>query len=100
MVRLYLPIGARNEPYSYAKNEREELLNRLWHARTMIPGSGTMPISQLRDYVHRQEFKLKEELIQKTKKIQKQVSVQEHEQTIGALKEYLAWRRRKQRKEG
>ena len=54
-----------------------------------------MPISQLRDYVQRQEFKLKEELIQKANKIQKTVSMQEHAHAVGALKEYLAWKRKK-----
>ena len=95
MPRIYLPIGTSREPYPYPRNERENLLNRLWHARTLIPGSRTMPISQLRDYVQRQEFKLKEELIQKANKIQKTVSMQEHAHAVGALKEYLAWKRKK-----
>ncbi len=95
MTRIYLPIGAQREPYPRPKDERENLLNRLWHARTMIPGSRTMPISQLRDYVQRQEFKLKEEMLQKATQIQKQISVQEHNHIVGALKEYLAWRRKK-----
>lgn len=96
--QLILPTQHR--PYLFPQTERENLLNRLWDARTMIPGSRTMPLSQLRDYVQRQEFKLKEEVAQKAKEVQRKVSIYEHQQTVGALKEYLAWRRKQLQKEG
>jgi hypothetical protein len=96
MSRIYLPIGARSKPYPNPQTERENLLNRLWEARTVIPGAREMSVSQLKDYVQRQEFKLKEEMIVNAKKQQRIISAYEQEQARGALKEYLAWKRRKE----
>lgn len=95
MARLYLPIGPNTEPYPNPQTRKQELLNRLWRTRTLIPGARSMPEIELRDYVQRQEFKLKEETVKKVKEVQKQVSLYEYQQTIGALKEYITWRKRK-----
>ncbi len=94
MPILYLPIGSQHKPYLNPQTERENLLNRLWEARTHIPGSSNMDLSQLRDYVQRQEFKQKEEMIVNAKKQHIMMSEYEHAQSVGAIKEYLAWRRK------
>lgn len=96
MVRLYLPIGPNSEPYPNPRTKKQELLNRLWKTRTLIPGAKDMSETELTDYVQRQEFKMKEEQAKQLKEVQKKVSKYEHQQTIGALKEYIAWRKRKE----
>ena len=92
--RLYLPTGARSGPYPYPQNEREELLQRLWKTNTLLPGSRTMEIQALRDYVVAQEEKIRQGHYTKTNQTAT-ATPEQIRQARGALSEYLTWRRKK-----
>ena len=95
--RLYLPTGPANEPYPFPQGEREELLNRLWRTRTLLPGARDMEIQQLRDYVQAQEQKQSSghyDRVAPAKKTEP-LSPERLAQVRGALREYCAWRRRR-----
>lgn len=101
MVRLYLPMGPQSTPYPFPQTERESLLNRLWDTRTLLPGSRTMEIQALRDYVQAQEAKIVEGYYgNPNPTLPKPIDPDQHRQAVGVLKEYLAWRRRKERAAG
>lgn len=53
MAQLWLPLG--RPLYGVPKDEREELLNRLYTLRVLIPGARTMELQELRDLVQWQE---------------------------------------------
>ena len=95
MSRLYLPIGSNHEPYPNPQTRKQELLNRLWRTRTLIPGARNFSEEELRDHVQKQEAKYKTEIEKSSKIAQRVVSQYEHDQVIGAIKEYLEWRRKR-----
>lgn len=95
--RLWLPIGNIYKPYLNPQTEREELLNRLWELRVLIPGSQDMPTGQLRDYVQWQERKANDLKAKEAKKLAAQATSQiDPMQRRDALRDYINWRRRKQ----
>ena len=101
MSRLYLPVGTQNNPYPNPQTERESLLARLWKTRTLLPGARTMEIQALKDYVEAQECKMTEGYYgNPNPEPPKPVDPDKHRQDIGALKEYLAYRRRKEKAAG
>ncbi len=102
MPRLYLPTHQFSTPYPNPQNEREELLNRLYETRTLLPGAREMPIEQLRDYVQNQEGKERTGHYDKyvTKRTADAVNARKREQEIGALREFAEWRRKKAQEAG
>ncbi len=109
MSRLYLPVGAQSNPYPNPQTERESLLARLWKTRTLLPGANItdphspyyVEIQVLRDYVQAQECKITEGYYgNPNPEPPKPVDPDKHRQDIGALKEYLAYRRRKEKAAG
>ena len=101
MSRLYLPIGAQSNPYPNPQTERESLLARLWKTRTLLPGARTMEIQALRDYTVAQEEKIRQGYYgNPNPEPSKPIDPDKHRQDIGALKEYLAYRRRKEKAAG
>lgn len=101
MSRLYLPMGPQSKPYPLPQTQREDLLNRLWETRTLLPGARDMPVEALKDYVEAQECKITEGYYgNPNPKPPKPVDPDKHRQDIGALKEYLAYRRRKEKAAG
>ena len=101
MSRLYLPIGAQSNPYPNPQTERESLLARLWKTRTLLPGARTMEIQDLRDYTVAQEEKIRQGYYgNPNPEPPKPIDPDKHRQDIGALKEYLAYRRRKEKAAG
>ena len=99
--RLWLPMGPQHEPYPNPQTKREELLNRLWKTNTLLPGSKTMELAALETYVQAQECKITEGYYgNPNPEPPKPVDPDKHRQDIGALKEYLAYRRRKEKAAG
>ena len=99
MSRRSLPTG---KPYPYAKDRREHLLNRLYETRTLMPEARTMELSALEDYVQTQEEKQRQGYYNKvapTKRTEP-MSDKQYEQTVGALKEYISWKRRREKSWG
>jgi hypothetical protein len=97
MPRLYLPTHQYSRPYPFPKDEREELLNRLHETRTLLPGARTMPLEELRDYVHAQEGKEREGHYEKKypSKHPAPMTPKQYDEARGALREYAEWRRRR-----
>ena len=96
MSRLYLPMGPQSKPYPFPQDARQSLLNRLWETRTLLPGARDMPVEQLRDYVQAQEAKIKQGYYGDPNPAPpKPVDPDKHRHDLGALKEYLAWKRRR-----
>ena len=100
MPRLWLPTHKYSRPYPNPQNEREDLLNRLYATRTMIPGSKTMDIHELRDRVEQQECKEREGYYDKHAKKKAAVSAAKREQAIGAMREFADWRRKRKQAAG
>lgn len=100
--RLFLPVGANKEPYPFPQDEREELLNRLWKTRTLMPEARTMELSTLRDYVVAQEEKTRQGHYDKIApaKRTKPNEGKEYENAVGALNEYIRWRNKRLRTMG
>jgi hypothetical protein len=84
------------------QNEREDLLNRLWDTRTLIPGAEQMELSELRDRVQAQEGKMSEGYYDKKAPAKRKapMTAKEMADARGALKEYSDWRRRRQQMTG
>ena len=59
MPKIWLPLSAA--PKHAARDEREELQQRLRDIQVAIPGAGTMETPQLRDLVQWQEERAKED---------------------------------------
>jgi len=97
--RLFLPVGGRNKPYPFPQTEREELLNRLWETRTLMPEARTIEIAALRDYVQAQEEKTRQGHYEKVApaKRDKPNEGKEYENAVEALKEFAAWRNKRMR---
>lgn len=103
MSRLYLPVGAHNSPYPSPRNEREELLQRLWETRTLVPGAKDMEIQQLRDYVAAQETKQASghyDRVAPATKTSEPLTPDRLRQVQGALREYINWRAKRERAAG
>ena len=102
MVKLYLPTHQYAGPYPMPQNEREDLLQRMYNSRSLIVGAEQMELSELRDLVQAQEGKTKEGYYEK--KIPQHTGAikgtADYIQAQGALREYAAWRRKKQQAEG
>ena len=104
--RLYLPIrnrvtGLRTEPYPFPQNEKEELHNRLYATGTLLPGSHSMPIEELRDHVQAQEDKQAEGHYEKVAPSNaKPMDADKYRQVRGALREYVAWMVKRQQAAG
>lgn len=100
--RLFLPVGANREPYPFPQTRREELLNRLWQTRTLMPEARTMSLEMLEDYVQTQEEKQRQGHYQKVTpaKRTEPMSDKEYKQTVGTLREYLSWKRRREKAMG
>ena len=99
MSRLWLPTGSK--PHPFPSGEREELMNRLWTARYLVPGAKTLELSELRDLVQFAEGRNQERLNVEEAKVRagaEIVSRMPKEQVVGALREYARWRRRKAKK--
>lgn len=102
-TKIYLPIrnwlnpGEDREPYPFPQDEREELLNRLWKTRTLLPGSRTMPVEQLRDYVQAQEEKQGSGHYEKVAPARgvEPLSPDRLAQVRGFLKERAIWQRKR-----
>lgn len=92
--RLYLPM---DRPYPRPSNEREELLNRLFETKTLLPDARTMEIEQLREYVQAQEAKQRSGYYDRVAPTQDQAPMtpEEAREVRQALKEIIAWRRRR-----
>ena len=93
--RLWLPMGSK--PCPFPNGERDELMNRLWDAKYLVPGAKMLELSQLRDLVQYAEERNQERLNAEEAKIRagaEIVSRMPREQVVGALKEYAAWRRK------
>ena len=102
MVKIYLPTHQYAGPYPMPQNEREDLLQRMYNSRSLIVGAEKMEIEELRDLVQAQEGKTKEGYYEK--KIPQHTGAvrgtADYIQAQGALREYAAWRRKKQQAEG
>lgn len=92
-AQLILPTGIKR--YPLPRNEREELLNRLYELRVLLPDAENMEVQQLRDYVQWQEYRAAERARQAAQEIARTPRYS-REEIVGALKEYFAWRRRRQ----
>ena len=102
MVKFYLPTHQYSGPYPMPQNEREDLLQRMYKSRSLILGAEKMELSELRDLVQAQEGKTKEGFYEK-KIPMHQGAIKgsvDYIQAQGALREYAAWRRKKQQAEG
>ncbi len=97
MSRLFLPVGTNKKPYPFANTEREDLLNRLWETRTLMPEARTMEIAALRDYVQAQEGKQQQGHYEKVApaKRAEPMSDKEYDQAVGALREYAKWKNKR-----
>ena len=96
MGRLWLPTGSK--PHPFPSGERDELENRLWEARYLVPYAKALELSELRDLVQFAEGRNQERLNVEEAKVRagaEIVSRLPREQVIGALKEFAAWRRRR-----
>ncbi len=97
MPRLWLPTHQYARPHMAPQNEREDLLNRLWATRTLIPGAEQMELPELRDRVQAQEAKQAGGHYEKRAPVRRKAPMTANEMANarGALKEYSAWRRKK-----
>lgn len=102
MVKFYLPRHQYAGPYPFPQNEREDLLQRMYNTRSLIVGARDMEIEELRDLVEAQEGKTKEGYYEKKLPSHRGAikGTIEYKQAQGALREYAAWRRKKQQAEG
>ena len=102
MVKLYLPTHKYAGPYPMPQNEREDLLQRMYNTRSLIVGAEQMEIEELRDHVQAQEGKMKSGHYEKVMPMHKGAveGTVDYIQAQGALREYAAWRRKKQQAAG
>ncbi len=98
MTKLWLPTHQYAKPYMSPQNEREDLLNRLWETRTLMPGAEDMELGELRDRVQAQEGKETQGHYDKRfpSKRAAPMGSDERRHAVGALKEYAAWRRKRE----
>ncbi len=99
MTRLWLPTGRK--PFPEAKDEKERLINRLWELKYAVPGARQMEVPQLRDYVDYAAGRVKqdEEVAKKEElKAKDKMKDMTTEQVVGAMKEYLNWKYKKEGK--
>lgn len=92
MVQLLLP--RKSIPYPFPQDEREELMNKLYHLRVMVPGANDLEIEHLRDLVQYQEKKANDKVAQELKSplvIPTKLTVDKKEE----IKELLKWRKQK-----
>lgn len=91
MSRVWLP-PTRSKPFPNPQTERQDLINRLYDARTYLPEANVMEIEQLRDYVEEYEARyITENMEPVLKKDPKVLNQAERD----AIKEYLAWKRKR-----
>ena len=101
MSRLYLPTGSKPFPFA-TDDERELLINRLWELRYAVPTARQMDISQLRDYVAYAEERVIEDAEADKKEeaaARKKMKGMSQKQVVGAMKEFLNWKYKKEGKE-
>jgi hypothetical protein len=98
MARLYLPVGSK--PNIAPKDEREELMNKLWELRYWIPGAKNLEVQQLRDYVDYAKYRVAQDDAIEAKKAQEKLATMSQEQISGAIKEFLAWKNKKLEQQG
>ena len=100
MARLWLPTGSK--PFPFAKDDEKELLiNRLWELRYGVPGARQMEVQQLRDYVAFAEKRVTEDEDADKKeeaKAKNKMKDMSTKQVVGAMKEFLNWKYKKQGK--
>jgi hypothetical protein len=100
--RLWLPTGSKPFPFA-TDDERELLINRLWELRYAVPTARQMELSKLRDYVAYAEKRVAddEEAAKKEEaEARDKMKGMSQEQVLGAMKEFLNWRNKKQGREG
>lgn len=78
----------------FPRSEREELINELYSFRTLIPNAKDMELSELRDHVQAVRHKTMARASVESKLF---VPGRKHsiEETAGALREFVSWRRRR-----
>ena len=102
MTRLYLPTGRKPFPLA-TDDDKELLINRLWELRYAVPGARQMEVQQLRDYVAFAEERVAEDEVAAKKeeaKARKKMSNMSQEQVVGAMKEFLNWKNKREGREG
>lgn len=102
MSRLWLPTGRKPFPFA-TDDDKELLINRLWELRYAVPGARQMEVQQLRDYVAFAEERVAEDIVADKKeesKAKTKLNKMSREQVVGAMKEFLNWRNKKQGREG
>jgi len=98
MPRIWLPFNAA--PKTTPKTEREDLMQRIDNCNYLIPGAEDLELSQLRDLTQYVEYKTAQEKMSRIAAGAAIAAQMSPEQVKGALREYLAWRNRKQVAEG
>ena len=89
MVQLLLP--RKSIPYPFPQTEREELMNKLYHLRVMVPGANDLEIEHLKDLVQYQEKKAADKAAQSPLVIPTKLTADKKEE----IKELLKWRKKK-----
>ena len=95
-VKVWLPLG--HAPRRAPNTEREQLMQRLYEARYLVPGAEDLELNYLRDLVQAcEEKKQKQDEVDKIKAVAaaKMLNEMSPEQRRGALREFLAWRKRR-----
>ena len=96
-MRIWLPLG---KPKPVPKTERDQLLNQIYEANYLIPGAEDLELAQLRDLVAYIEHKVLEEKMARVQAGAALAAQMSPKQVALALKEYLKWRKRQQKKRG
>ena len=95
-AKIWLPLG--RAPTRTPKTEREQLMQRLYEVRYLVPGAEDLELSYLRDIVQAcEEKKRKQDAEDKVKAAAagKLLDDMDPAQRQGALKEFLKWRKRR-----
>jgi hypothetical protein len=95
--RIYLPM---QPPVFFPQNERDQLINRLYELRYLVPDAKTLDIMHLRDIVQYAEEKAVAEKVARIKAGAEIAAKMPPEQVKAALSEFIKKRNKKLRSEG